>query len=258
MLKIFSLNKNKIQNEPEELNKLQLIDQLTNEEKFNNIICFAKEILSSVINNNSTKQHPIFDLIRILGRGLQSEYMKYLVYYGDKDTGRVPNLDWNSIGFPDDKFIHIDNNNNKYLKVRDIIKVVKAKKKINLSRDLVLPWPWKRERLLSCMLNIGEGRKWGSWNQDFNNHDVVVWLPIGLAWVWGGNHSITIGIIQGGEVVPKYYQDMSELYNYVRSDGKNFIRIEDNEILSTVKSVEFAAIFEIGRLLKEQNISFID
>ncbi|MFW6015846.1 MAG: DUF6710 family protein, partial [bacterium] len=71
---------------------------LSNEEKFSNILKFAKKIL----RNTSVKsiEHPIFDFIRILGRGIQSDYMKYVIYYDceGRDHG-VPQLEWWSVGF---------------------------------------------------------------------------------------------------------------------------------------------------------------
>ena len=85
-----------------------------------------------------------------------------------------------------------------------------------------------------------------------------VWLPIGIAWVYGGNHSITVGIVQGGELEPNYYSDISKVYKYIKCDGESFIDINSGRSLCEVKSPEFAAIFEIGRMMVDNNISFID
>jgi hypothetical protein len=55
---------------------------------------------------------------------------------------------------------------------------------------------------------------------------------------------------------PSYIYDISGLYGYLECDGINFIRKEDKQILSPVINLEFAAIFEIGRLMCEKSISF--
>lgn len=49
--------------------------------------------------SKDTKQHPIFDVIRILGRGLQMDYIKYLLYIDGDEDNNVPNLSWSSVGF---------------------------------------------------------------------------------------------------------------------------------------------------------------
>ena len=264
MLRNLLRNKRKkVESEPikRNLNDMLHASHLSNEEKFNNILNFAKEIL----DNNPTsklKENPIFDFIRILGRGLQSDYMKYVLYY-DCEGGEhnVPSLDWGTIGF-DLMEMFIDDNGD-LIKFYDLKKEVKSSKKINLSRDLILPWPWNRNRLFRTISKIGKEREWGQWNQDYRNHYVEVWLPMGIAWVHGGNHSISIGVIQGGELEPEYYNDISEVYKHVKCDGKNFIRTKTNslikdEIICPVTNVDFAAIFEIGRLLVQRGISFIN
>jgi hypothetical protein len=47
-------------------------DELSDKEKFDNIMNFALRIIKLKGLNNS-KQHPIYDLIRILGRGIQTD-----------------------------------------------------------------------------------------------------------------------------------------------------------------------------------------
>lgn len=205
--------------------------------------------------DHNVKEHPIFDVVRILGRSLQSEYMEYLLYTKDEENNLVPNLDWSSLGF--DPYVRLSNNYPENITLDNIIKQVKSSKKIILNKDLILPWPWRKSKFVRSLFNIGEGRKFGKWKQDYNNHFVQVWLPMGIAWVVNGNHSICMGIIQGGELEPEGYYDISEVYKYVDCDGVNYIKKEDNSVISEVKNVEFAAIFEIGRLLNEKGLSFI-
>ena len=234
---------------------------LSDEEKFNNILNFAKRILDTK-HIEGSKEHPIFDLVRIIGRGVQSDYMRYLIYYDCKEGSHdVPSLGWDTVGFNSNtNFI---DDNGELICFYNLKKEVKCNKKLNLSKDLILPWPWKNERLFNTITNIGDGRKWGSWEQDFNNHYVEVWLPMGIAWVHGGNHSIAIGIIHGGKLEPKYYYDISEVYKHITCDGNYYRRVKTNylvnqNIIEPVRSVEFAALFEIGRLLVERGISFVN
>ncbi|WP_051931356.1 DUF6710 family protein [Clostridium sp. KNHs214] len=257
---LWGRKKKSISNE-RSLNDMLQASHLSNEEKFNNILKFSRQIL----NNKSisrTKEHPIFDYIRILGRGIQSDFIRYLLYY-DCEGGAhgVPRLDWDSIAF--DGTTNFIAENEELIRFYNLKKEVYCNKKINLSKDLILPWPWNRARLVNTITKIGKGRAWGNWKQDDNNHYIEVWLPMGIAWVNGGNHSIAVGIIQGGELTPEYYYDISEMYKHIRCDGKNFIRTKTNwlikdEIIAPVTNVEFAAIFEIGRLLVERGISFAD
>jgi len=96
----------------------------------------------------------------------------------------------------------------------------------------VLPWSWKKLRLVTCIAQIGEGRPRGQWHQYQNNHYVDLWLSMGVAWVYGGNHSISAGIIQGkGEIIPRYVYDISDVYDYVYCDGVNYYRKEDGSII---------------------------
>lgn len=148
--------------------------------------------------------------------------------------------------------IHKENTN-----FPDVIKELQTEHVISLNRDLVLPWSWKKSRLITSMALIGQGRRLKQWRQDDNNHHVELWLPMGIAWVYGGNHSISAGIIQGrGEIIPSHVYDISDVYDYVYCDGLNYYRKEDGRIISPVMNAELAAIFEIGRIMTENSISY--
>src|SRR5665648_837373 len=144
--------------------------ELSDVERFNNILKFANEILME--KTYEGKEHPIFDFIRILGRGLQSDYLKYVIYYDCKGGEyEVPDLCWDTIGFEDNmKIVGVNGESIDFYK---LIKEIQCNKKLELSKDLILPWPWHRERLLSTIKNIGNGRLWGEWKQDYTNHIAV-------------------------------------------------------------------------------------
>lgn len=238
-------------------------------EKFNNIMDFARSVIEKYDGilkfHESTKitefdpskaalyPHPLIDVIRILGRTLQIKYLAHLLYDNNHES-RWPNISPDLLFFEQKELLSIKN---EYISFYDIKTPVQIQKEIYLCKDLILPWPWHRERLINSIVGIGEGRLLGSWEQDDSNHYVELWLPSGIAWVHNGNHSTAVGIIQGeGRIIPESVYDVSKAYDFVYCDGKNYLRTEDNSIISPVKNIEFAAIFEIGRLMRDKSISY--
>lgn len=226
---------------------------LSDKERFDYIMQTAQRVVCES-KYFDKENHPICDMIRLLGRKLQSTSMEFLFWYGDVDS-EMPNLFPENIFIPHDIFIACGYPNDK-VTYHGLEREVNCDNYINLSTDLILPWPWRKERLLNCLKYIGNDREWGTWNQDENNHHVIVWLPMGISWVYGGNHSITVGIVQGGSIKPDRWYDISAIYNYIKTDGVYFYRIVDNKKMYHVRNVEFAAIFEIGRIMYENNICF--
>jgi len=210
----------------------------------------AKDFKKCKENLNEENEHPLIDVVRLIGRQLQSQYLTNLLY--SRDEALIPILSPKEVLFDPLARISKDGTN-----FEDVMRELKTEKVISLNRDLVLPWSWKKSRLVTCIAQIGEGRRRGKWLQDHNNHYVDLWFPMGIAWVYGGNHSISAGIIQGkGEIIPRYVYDISDVYDYVYCDGVNYFRKEDGSIISPVKNAEFAAIFETGRIMTENSISY--
>jgi len=128
--------------------------------------------------------------------------------------------------------------------------------RISLTTDIILPWPWEPQRLTKSLVNLSPGGRWGKWKQDHLNHHIELWLPWRIAWVHGGNHSITAGVVYGtGKLKPELVYDISDVYKHVRCDGLTFRRVHDNKVVAPVSDLEMAAIFEIGRLLVGQRNS---
>lgn len=218
---------------------------------FNNIIDFAKAVIKEVDQSSKdheyTREHPVLDVIRLIGRKIQFEYMWNFVLTGENFFQIHPDM------FLFDYSEPISRNGKS---LRDVRREVKFNRNVLLSRDVVLPWPWNKTSLRTCISHLGEGRPWGAWKQE-QNHRIELWLPIGVAWVLNGNHSIATGIIQGtGEIQPEIVYDIGEIYDYVVTDGRHYFRKDDGSIIAPVNSIEFAAIFEIGRLMREKGISF--
>lgn len=224
---------------------------------FDSIMAFSKSVLDEAMDVKASEdcvyeetEHPLIDVVRLIGRQLQTQYLKNLLY--PKDEALIPILSPQEVLF--DPLARISKDG---IRWEDVMREVKTKKVISLNRDLVLPWSWKKSRLVTCIAHIGEGRRRGKWSQDHLNHFVDLWLPMGIAWVNSGNHSISAGIIQGrGNIIPKHVYDISDVYEYVTCDGVHFYRKEDGSIISPVVNAEFAAIFEIGRIMSDHYISY--
>lgn len=114
-----------------------------------------------------------------------------------------------------------------------------------------MPEPWSKERLINAVPRIGADREWGPFRQD-PNHLIELWLPIRVAWVFGGNHSIAAGVLRAvGGLRTTLVRDLDPLYDHVACDGDVFFRLHDGSTIAPVFDHEWAAIFEIGRYLRE-------
>ena len=206
---------------------------------------FATEVIESVPANKYP--HPIFDVIKLFSRRIQTQYLLNVI---ESDI-RLPNLLPGEFLFETFEKITEDDKS-----MNDLLIPTQWDSILQLKSDVILPWPWERKRLKNTIIKIRKNGHFGNWRQD-DNHRIDLWLPIGIAWVFSGNHSIATGIIQGtGEVKPEYVHDMSELYRYIKTDGEYYRRTKDEKIIAKVGNVEFAAIFEIGRLLLSLCIKF--
>jgi hypothetical protein len=136
---------------------------------------------------------------------------------------------------------------------------------LHLAKHLVFPWPWKYERYVNALATIGSKKHtpnkifpWirdTAWRQD-SNHYVTLWLPWGLGFVDGGNHSIAAGILAGeGTIKPRHVYDMQFLLQLIHNDGLYWYETKTKKKLSPVENYRVAAVFEIGRIMLEKNCS---
>jgi len=204
-----------------------------------------------------TNPRGLVDLVRAILRPLQSEYLLGVAergqdalptidayaFFGDSVRSRMFTADGMDL-----RGVHLDN----------------MTFSLQLSRDTVLPWAWNVGRYISALATIGssktikDGPKWnnahqGAWRQDIN-HRVELWLPWGIGFVHGGNHSITAGILAGeGEITPDYVYDMTYLLDDLHCDGKHYFDTRTGKKTAAVTDVRKAAVFEIGRIMREMN-----
>ena len=228
----------------------------TDIEKFYNMLDFARTLLSATQNSSPLgSPSPLLDVVRVLGRSIQAHYLTLPLYYKKEIPSQInKEAIIEKLMFPLHLSVTSGEKGETFHQVR--VEVHQFDKDVCLGKDVVLPWPWKRKKYIASISNIGEGKQSENWQQDIN-HSLELWLPMGVSWVCGGNHSIASGIIQGiGKVKPNYVYDIRKVYDYIKCDGRNYIRIEDDTILAPVRNLEFAAIFEIGRMMKDNNISY--
>lgn len=214
----------------------------TRQEGLAAILAFAEDV---------ARERPgtLVDLVRLLGRPLQADAMAYILSIrgGPPVTRVAPDTllfsEFQPLA-PDGRTLY------------DLTETLPGERLVDLGTDLVLPWPWSRERLARTLAHIGEGQRWGPWREDPLNHKLSVWLPMGVVWVEGGNHSLAAGVLQGrGQVAAGQVRDVRAVYEHVACDGARFIRRHDGRAIAPVARLEMAAIFEIGRLMLRHGVS---
>lgn len=186
----------------------------------------------------------LYDLVKLILRPIQAEAMLGVVENAEHEA--PADIEGPTFFFNDDNFYK----NEPYER-----ELPKEQFRVRLSTDVVLPWPWNRQRIANTLSSIGTSKAAGPWEQDFNNHCVLLWLPWGIAFVAGGNHSLTAGIVAGeGELVPEAVYDMSAMLDKVRCDGRNYHEAATGRKIAPVSDLRIAAVFEIGRLMMAHGV----
>ncbi|WNS43185.1 DUF6710 family protein [Paenibacillus sp. MMS20-IR301] len=232
---------------------------MNTKQDFDHLMAFAKDLINENlgfyydINYGyfQPETHPIIDFIRLIGRRIQSELMLAPVLHGEID--QLERIFSDNLFF--DEWAEVTPGGQSF---HFLMKPIDDNSKaIHLSRDLVFPSPWIPRKLRDSLIRIGEGTLNGGWRQDAG-HQVILWLPLGIAFVEGsGHHSVTAGIAKGeGDLYPTSVFDISPIYDHVYTDGKYYYRRHDQSVISEVMFAECAAIFEIGRMMIEQKITF--
>jgi hypothetical protein len=205
---------------------------------FEHIMAFARSLAA---NNPDA----LADLVRVLLRPLQSELLLSAIenkLHGARD------------GIVDHRFF-MPNGPSDIQMAFDCPRLDSDGFWVQLDRDPVLPCPWNKGCYVRALAEIGHGKSAGDWQEDPSNHFVTVWLPWGIAFANGGNHSIAAGIIGGeGQLRPNEVYDMAKLLGLVQCDGVHYRSVSDGKILDQVQDIRIAAVFEIGRLLQAKGI----
>lgn len=199
---------------------------------------YAMDIANGIMARDSRGLH---DLIRLLLRPLQAELM---VDAAVKPAHHARQEIEQSRFFAEGCATH-------HFRERDYPTLSQMAFPIRLATDVVLPCPWFRSHLVAALASHGVGRARGVWRQDHNHH-LTLWLPWRIAFVTGGNHSITAGILAGeGELVPDEVYDLSGVFDRIRCDGRRYIDVNSGATIAKVANHRVAAVFEIGRMMRQ-------
>lgn len=206
--------------------------------KFDHAMAFARSLLFS-------NPDALFDVVRLLLRPMQSELMLSAIESGMHASRSAVNA----------AEFFMPSCPVSFSMSSEARQLDPALFEVHLNRDTLLPCPWHRERYKNNLAHIGAAKGADRWHEDVGNHAVEIWLPWGLVFVRGGNHSIAAGIVAGeGVVIPKSIVDMGSLLDSVDCDGLTYRAKGDGRILDTVENFRVAAVFEIGRLMREHAI----
>lgn len=185
------------------------------------------------------------DLVRLLGRPVQAAWMSQVLVA----PKAVPSVASDEVLFPCTfPFTEAGSGLSALLERED------RPRTLSLATDLVLPFSWNRSSLANCLADIGSTKASGPWREN-TNHIVECWEPIGVGWVINGCHSIIAGILQGeGTITVSSIYHMRQLYDLIECDGTTYRLRRNRQLICPVRCVEFAGIFEIGRMMLKQGI----
>jgi hypothetical protein len=211
--------------------------------QFNAILAMANEIA-----NREPRALPT--LVKLLARSVQADCMLKVVRTGHTIPAGGDFL-VNNLWFPEDLWL-----DNKGTTLGTIGKSVETGRPLSLGTDVLLVYPAGHRKLIEAICRYNRQTLAGEWKKSELNHDINFWLPWGIGWVVRGHHSLTTGILDWEKQIKDYKAfDCSRIFEFVDCDGLSFKRTSDGTELAEVTNVEFAAIFEIGRLMVEHRVS---
>lgn len=128
---------------------------------------------------------------------------------------------------------------------------------IHLQSSSIIPWTWNKSRLINCMKHIETENN--LWAFDSLNHQVKFLFPMCYSIVYGGNHSLTTGILKGSvaNFEENCYYDLSESYKSIKYKNGYFYSPQGKFKLSANEKIT-GILFEAGRLIMNSGFSFND
>jgi hypothetical protein len=210
-------------------------------------------IAQSIIDKStitSGSSHPIFKYINSLG-ATTLQFLLMQLYTG-QEVSQIDELFFDLAYYLLDKNLETSSTTD-YLD-KDVNKDIS----VSLKDDLVIPVAWNRDRFINAFTEIGTN--YGNPFKYYSiNHMSKLLLPIGVTIVYNGNYSTLSGVLQKeGSIQPTEIIDLSSRYNNIDFDGTYYRESKTKRIVQKVKHFEMGAIYEIGRLIKNTNICFLD
>lgn len=129
--------------------------------------------------------------------------------------------------------------------------------RVDLASTPVLASPWNVGRLHNQLA------RQEAWKMQYD-HEVVMYLPLGIMDVYAGNHSIFSGKLQNEgfieidvNVEPHRIIDMTPLLELMYFNGRTYNSMHEDKVLFVANDFDFGCLFEMGRILKIHDISLI-
>lgn len=256
--------------------KIEYKSKTERESQLQHIISFAEMIIAETDPNN-TNGDSLIPVVRLLSDHINHERLLTTISPDGSQTadyrfslfqlllGNYPVSD-RSIRIEDGEALLNDRFSTealfKYLYYIETQSIQKYRSVIRLGKDPIITSIWNGSRLASSLAAIGMPDN--PWIEDINNHHFLLWLPMGITLVNGGNHSIATGMLKcegklkAGINTKNPILDVSYIYTKMRFDGTYYRRTLDQSIIGKANDFAFGCIYEIGRLALRHNISLVN
>lgn len=225
-------------------------EKLSLSDKLSNILLFAKYIGWDSCDKDENGLYPVHHFIKLLARRIISDRIMLMTETFHCEINAVNDVER---FYSNDSFSGIE-----WL---DYCEKIDTDVEIDLDTFPIITGVWRLERLAKAVKTYGSKEK--PWEEKTANHEVNFYLPMGVVVSTQGHHSITAGDTKGVGKIHihkgsnhKIY-NMSALYDIIRFDGENYISKKTGEFITKAASFEFGCIFEIGRLLYENDVDFL-
>lgn len=218
---------------------MNLINKKKSLLKFKKVVEHSANII--IENKNislESFEHPIYRVIGIFAKSVQSKYLQYVLTTEEKN---IPHFNYINLFHPN--YSVIKENNIPYT-IYDSVDY-ESKVSVDFNKEIVISFPWSIERFSSALKNLNRD----NWEYDPLNHMAYYFEPFKIGVVYNGMHSSTIGILLNKGTIPAKVIDMSSLFEWIRTDGLYYYNLKTGKRLSKVASFEESVIFEIGRMI---------
>lgn len=224
--------------------------------RFENIMQYSRMLIDRT-KDDPVKQFSIFCLIKLLSAKITNDNVLEVIQTNKTICDPYRSLDIDSL---------LMDKNTDLIKLfyselvlgRDITK----KFNVDLDADPVITTVWEKGRLINTLSDIGIPSN--EWKEQRLNHYANLFLPLGLCILDNGFHSTYSGIIKAkgsfafNDDCNHHIYDITPSYDYMLFDGVYYKTKDGNRILGRGLSFEFGCIYEIGRIISENNISFLN
>jgi len=220
----------------------------TKREEMKNILKVVNNILYETEYHDT---HPVFLVIKhYVDIELSSNISKLLATH-DPNQGKKYNF---SDILPNqknsfDQYLYIDSSQNRlsWYDFYSMSRLESCEETIFLGYDSVIAHPWNINRFMNALTKIAMNN---DWQQQKDNHDIVLFMPYGITFVENGNHSITKGILNNiGNIKTAVIYNVGSIHDEIYTDGVYYYRRRDDSIYAIVENFNLAVVFEIGSLI---------